>query len=75
MTENPMIKFCENFNLKNLVKTPTCLKNIGSPLCIDLILTNKANNFQNTLALGLEMTLRTTRMTTLLTLYLIAMKK
>ena len=47
MIENPMIEFCENFNLKNLVKTHTCFKNIESPTCIDLILTNKANSFQN----------------------------
>ena len=34
---------------KNLVKNPTCFKNI--PSCIDLILTNKSGSFQNTLVI------------------------
>jgi len=42
------LQFLENYNLKNLVKEPTCYKNPQNPSCIDLILTNKSNNFKNT---------------------------
>ena len=35
-------------NFKNLVKEPTCFKNIENPSCIDLILTNKPLYFQTT---------------------------
>ena len=42
-----MEEFCSIYNLKNLIKTPTCFKNADNPSCIDLILTNRVNNFQN----------------------------
>ena len=35
--EEAMGDFCELFNLKNLVKDPTCYKNPENPSCIDLI--------------------------------------
>ena len=35
-----MRKFCETYNLKNLIKNPTCFKNIDNPSCIALILAN-----------------------------------
>ena len=37
--------FCSSYRLKSLIKQPTCCKN---PCCIDLILTNKPENFQST---------------------------
>ena len=40
--------FCTTYNLKNLVKEPTCFKNVENPSCIDLILTNKPLYFQST---------------------------
>ena len=46
-----MSEFCENFNLKNLVKEPTCFKNPINPSCIDLILTNRFRSFNSTLAI------------------------
>ena len=46
--EEAMGDFCELFNLKNLVKDPTCYKNPENPSCIDLILTNRQNSFQDT---------------------------
>ncbi len=39
--------FVDNYNLNNLVKSPTCFKS-DSPRCIDLILTNRERNFQST---------------------------
>ena len=36
------------YNLKSLVKVPTCYKNPNNPICIDLILANKPHCFQNT---------------------------
>ena len=48
MDDSPMIGFCETYNLRNLVKHPTCLKNPENASCIDLLLTNKALSFQNT---------------------------
>ena len=42
-----MRHFCESCNLKSQIKVPACCKNSESPSCIDLILTNKRSNFQN----------------------------
>ena len=41
-----MNDFLDIYNLKNLVKHPTCFKNPDRPSCIDLILTNKIKSFQ-----------------------------
>ena len=38
--------FCDTYNLKCLVKEPTCYKNMDNPSCIDLILTIKFLSFQ-----------------------------
>ena len=46
--EEEMQICCTTYNLKNLVKEPTCFKTINNPCCIDLILTNKSLSFQNT---------------------------
>ena len=48
VTDEAMVEFCELFNLKNLVKDPTCYKNPDNPSCIDLILTNRLNAYQDT---------------------------
>ena len=42
-----MHEFCYVYGFKNLIKEPTCYKNALNPTCIDLILTNKYNKFQN----------------------------
>ena len=39
--------FCEVYNLKNLMKEPTCFENPENPTIIDLILTNKSKCFQH----------------------------
>ena len=39
--------FLETYNLKNLMKKPTCFKS-DRPRSIDLILTNRVSSFQNT---------------------------
>ena len=46
--EPHMKKFCENYNLQNLIKQPTCYKNPSRPTSIDLILTNVPRSFQST---------------------------
>ena len=46
--ENEMSEFCQDYNLKNLIKEPTCFKNPENPSCIDLILTNKKGSFCDT---------------------------
>ena len=38
--EANMKSFCENYNLKSLIKQPTCYKIPNKPTCIDLILKN-----------------------------------
>ena len=38
--EANMKLFCENYNLKSLIKQPNCYKSPNKPACIDLILTN-----------------------------------
>ena len=48
MCEEPMNNFCSLYNLKNLIKSPTCFKNPDNPTYIDLILINKHRSFQNT---------------------------
>ena len=40
-----MKNFCENFDLRSLVKEPACFKNPENPSCIDLILTKKPRSF------------------------------
>ena len=41
--------FCTFCNFKSLINKPTCYKNPDNPSCIDLILTNCLNYFQNSL--------------------------
>ena len=49
---NPVLNdFCNVYNLFILVKEPTCFKNPNNPSCIDLFLTNRPRNFQNTLTI------------------------
>ena len=43
-----MKTFCGNYTLKNLIKEPTCFKNIENPSSIDVILTNKHRSFMHT---------------------------
>ena len=45
-----MKDFCQQFNLINLIKEPTCFKNPENPSCIDLILTNRKDCFCNSIA-------------------------
>ena len=50
--ENTYIKsFCDNFDLANLIKEPTCFKNPENPSCIDLSFTNRPRDFQNSCAI------------------------
>ena len=46
-TDDVITDFCQSYNLKNLIKNPTCFKNVDNPSCIDLILTNRHRSFQN----------------------------
>ena len=39
--------FCETYDLRSLIKVPTCYKNPEKPSCIDLLLTNRPKSFQN----------------------------
>ena len=43
-----MSEFCLDYNLKNLIKEPTCFKTPENPSCIDLIRTNKKGSFCDT---------------------------
>ena len=49
--EDAMDDFCNLYCLKSLIKVPTCFKSTKNPSCIDLILTNRPHNFQNSTAL------------------------
>ena len=42
-----MEQFCASYNLKSLIKEPSCFKSVDNPSCIDLILTNHPKCFQN----------------------------
>ena len=48
--DNCIRDFCKSYNLKNLVRVPTCFKNPENLSCIDLILTNSAYSFQSSCA-------------------------
>ena len=45
--EQRMNVFCETYNPKNLITSPTCFKHPLNPSSIDVILTNKSRSFQN----------------------------
>ena len=45
--EEDLENFCQLYHLKSLIKTPTCFKSNENPTCIDLILTNRQQSFQN----------------------------
>ena len=47
MNNETMANFSTLFNLRNLIKSPTCFKSCKNPSCIDLMLTNKPRSFQN----------------------------
>ena len=47
--DESMIDFCNMYNPKNLIKQPTCYKNHNNPSSIDVILTNRAKSFQNSI--------------------------
>ena len=42
-----MEQFCASYNLKSLIKEPTCFKSVDNLSCIDLVLTNHPKCFQN----------------------------
>ena len=46
VTQMSMNVFCDSYEFKNLIKHATCYKYPENP-CIDLILTNNPNSFQN----------------------------
>ena len=45
-----LASFCTFYNFKSLISKPTCYKNPDNPSCIDLILINCPNYFQNSSA-------------------------
>ena len=47
VTQTSMKVFCDSCEFKILIKDPTCYRDPESPSCIDLILTNNPNSFQN----------------------------
>ena len=52
ITNVHMNDFLSDQQAENLIKTPTCHKNILKPSCIDVFLTNCPRSFQNTLNLS-----------------------
>ena len=46
--ETFMTSFCEPYNLKSIIKEPTCFENLEKPSCIELMLTNRPKSFQST---------------------------
>ena len=51
--EEAMSEFSKLYVLKCLINKPTCFKSVQNPSCIDLILTNKPRNFQNSMVLDI----------------------
>ena len=50
ITNDAMAEFCQMYNLKNIIKEPTCYKNPNNPSSIDVILTNREGSFSNSIA-------------------------
>ena len=48
MLDDNLNDFCKLNNLKNLIREHACYKNPLNPSCIDLIITNRPNSFQDT---------------------------
>ena len=55
VTQTSMKVFCDSYEFKNLIKDATCYKNPENPSCIDLILTNNPNSFQNSEAIEISL--------------------
>ena len=51
MSEEVMSHFCETYNLENLITDFTCYKSADNPTSIDVILTNRKNSFDHSLAI------------------------
>ena len=51
ISERSIHDFCNVYNLESLSNTPTCFKNPENPSCIDLLLTNSKNNFDEAVVL------------------------
>ena len=49
--EENMKDFCDTYNLQNLINEPTCFKSVLNPTSIDLMLTNRARCFQNSVTI------------------------
>ena len=47
ISEPNLASFCTIYNFKSLINKPACYKNPDNPSCINLILTNCPNYFQN----------------------------
>ena len=47
MYNSDMAVFCDTYDLKCLIKEPTCYKNLENSSCIDLILTNNPKCFRS----------------------------
>ena len=47
ISEPNLVSFCTFYNFKSLINKPTFYKDLDNPSCIDLILTNSPNYFQN----------------------------
>ena len=50
MSDENMEDFCDVYNLHNLIDEPTCYKNASNPSSIDVMLTNRKESFQNSMA-------------------------
>ena len=47
ISDKAILDFCKSYNLKSLIKQPTCFKNPENPSCIDLFLKNRPRRFFN----------------------------
>ena len=52
--EDTVSNFCEIYNLKHLINYKTCFENPAKPTCIDLVVTNRPNCFQDTMVIELS---------------------
>ena len=48
-------EFCDLYNLKNLIKIPTCFKNHNFPTSMDVMLTTSYRSFHNSCAIEIEL--------------------
>ena len=53
-SETTLAEFCDTYNLKNMIRVPTCFKHPLNPSSVDVILTNRLESSKTAKQLKLD---------------------